>query len=282
MEGLILVSLHIAPDTLPLNYCHTNLGLPPQNGQEAKSAAKWHSDSVQYVLVIMLCDTSQMEGGELLVAAIEDHKAREMVETPEGVERQLAKDKMLRVRYPGEGWAIFMQGAKFYHAVAPVKSCHPDHPRLSVVNSYQSLRLASAPDYSIGEYYASVDPLWLSWREYLSHKAWRANEILKYAYQGSLQVRGKPTPGTQLGSLAKSMQGWIADSEKDREEGLKLLDLAIKELEQAREVMAGTKGEGYMKPFQGEGSWETLVGNPFEYLLKAGTAAHAGQVKGNL
>ncbi|KAI9019651.1 hypothetical protein DFJ74DRAFT_673932 [Hyaloraphidium curvatum] len=268
----------VAPDSIPLNYMHTNLGLPPAPGAPARSAAAWHSDSVQYVLVIMLCDTSQMVGGELEVVAVGKDKAREDVEMNDEAIAKLPADKIIKVKYPGEGWCIFMQGARFYHQVAPVISCHPDHPRLSVVNSYQSLRLASAPDYSIGEYYGRVDPPWLSYREYLMHCAWRSNEILKLAYNGP-----KPAPlGTSAG-LGRAMSSWLADAEKDRDDAMQLLDRAIGELEKCREVLRKTRPTGFVPPFVEEGGEERLRGNPYEYLLgKSGKEEGKAPMRGRI
>ena len=94
---------------------------------------QWHLDSVPYVLVLLLSDSRDLVGGKLMVALLGDpcetiDKINLGLISPEDIEE---------VEYPGAGYAIFMQGSKIAHAVSAVTAAR--EPRMTVVNSYQSL-----------------------------------------------------------------------------------------------------------------------------------------------
>lgn len=116
------------PHDMPMNIAHVNVG---QIGNE-RNVDEWHLDSVPYVMVVLLSDATEMQGGELQVARLRDpHEALEKIRTG-----RIDPSMIDTVNYPGPGYAIFMQGSYIAHSVTPVRSAR--EPRLSLVNSYQN------------------------------------------------------------------------------------------------------------------------------------------------
>lgn len=56
----------VAPQTMTMNISHTNVG----RAGTGKAVDKWHVDSVDYVLIIILSDLTDMKGGELRVLQV--------------------------------------------------------------------------------------------------------------------------------------------------------------------------------------------------------------------
>jgi len=99
-----------------------------------KDVDKWHFDSVDYVMVLILSNMDGMVGGELEVyneslGSPEDTKAMARQGGP-------PRDKVKTVSYQKSGWAIFAQGSKIMHRVAPVLAA--SEPRISFVFSLMS------------------------------------------------------------------------------------------------------------------------------------------------
>ena len=142
---------------------------------------QWHMDSVPYVMVILLSDATDMEGGELLVARLGDpHKALEMIRN-ETIDPKLID----RVNYPGPGHAIFMQGSQIAHAVTPVVRAR--EKRLTCINSYQSLNPFSK-DCTVYKTFTTMDgdaPQY----EFARNVAWRVQGQLDYLLHRVLNGR---------------------------------------------------------------------------------------------
>jgi hypothetical protein len=115
--------------TMPMNYSQINVGLI--GGDRPVDA--WHVDSVDYVMVVMLSDSRDMDGGRLEVVMRPTAEALELMEIRKG---KLLESELMNVKYPAAGWACFMQGCKMLHHVTPVKSAR--EPRLTLINSYVS------------------------------------------------------------------------------------------------------------------------------------------------
>jgi hypothetical protein len=163
----------IYPHTMGMNIGHTNFSIP---GSKAP-VDQWHTDSVDYVLIIILSDTTDMEGGKLNVVQYPDcsdsagglfHKLK-----TEGV----PEDLMETVEYPGAGFAIFMQGSKILHRVTAVTSAK--EPRISYVNSYVS-RDVFDEDKTRFQTFKHQDPEHVTFVEFARHKAWRIHGQLDY------------------------------------------------------------------------------------------------------
>lgn len=55
--------------SMPMNISHTNIGAASRGDRPVD---KWHTDSTDYVMVVMLSDVSDMEGGDLRVLQMAD------------------------------------------------------------------------------------------------------------------------------------------------------------------------------------------------------------------
>jgi len=157
----------VGPHDMGMNLSQVNFG---EIGGGVVNA--WHLDSVPFVMVILLSDHRDMEGGELLVARLGDpHKALEMIRAD-----TIDPAMIDRVNYPGAGYAIFMQGSQIAHAVTSVTAAR--ERRLTCVNSYQSLNPFSL-DRTVYRTFSSSDgdapPF-----EFARHVAWRVRGQLDY------------------------------------------------------------------------------------------------------
>ena len=88
-----------------------------------------------------------------------------------------------RVKYPGPGWAIFMQGSKMCHGVTPVKEAK--EPRLTLVQSLQSCNPFAE---ALTRYRLTKvqDPSDAAKGEIGRHYAWRAAGKLDYLIKKGL------------------------------------------------------------------------------------------------
>lgn len=197
-------NIDIAAHPLTTNYSQINFGDPPKDAATAGVPAdRWHLDSVDYVLVIMLSDG--FEGGELLVSNMDPNQAMEKVKMD-----TLPDELTSRVKFT-PGYGVFMQGSRIAHAVAPLTGGVA--PRISVVNSYVSrdaLRVDRPSIYNslaINHSPATYNP------EFLRHVAWRC-----------------------MGKLDYLVKNPNFDSPQDGED---LLDLVIEQLSMAKRLMKG-------------------------------------------
>jgi len=194
----------IWPHDMHMNIAQINFG---EIG-DARKVDQWHLDSVPYVMVLILSDTTDMVGGELQVARIPDeHEALRQVQ-------QNAVDERLidTVQYPGAGYAILMQGSRIAHAVTPVLAAR-EH-RLTLINSYQSLD-PFAPSKTVYRTFKVMDPHDVHPSEIARHYAWRVQ--------------------CQLSHLIRNpMWG-------DKDAIMRLLEKAAEELEHVRTLVKGEK-----------------------------------------
>ena len=145
----------------------------------AKKVDQWHLDSVPYVMVILLSDATDMQGGDLQVARLPDADI---------ALKQLKNDAIDPsnidvVNYPGPGHAIFMQGSRIAHGVTPVMFAR--EPRLTLVNSYQSANPFAEPKTAYRTFKVQ-DPLDTAPAEVGRHYAWRVRGKLDYILEKGL------------------------------------------------------------------------------------------------
>jgi hypothetical protein len=150
-------------------------------------------DSVDYVLVIILSDITDMVGGDLRVLQMPDASGNTFHKLQaDGVPEALIETVRCALsyslmaictnmviclyRYVGPGYGIFMQGSKILHTVSEVLSAR--EPRLSLVNSYMSCRpfLPDRTKYSTFH----LDGPGILPVDYARHKCWRVGGQLKY------------------------------------------------------------------------------------------------------
>lgn len=132
----------------------------------------WHLDSCDYVMVVLLSNATDMEGGELQVVRMADeNEALRLIKAD-----AIPTDLIDTVQYPGPGWAIFMQGSKIAHGVTPVLKALED--RMVLVVSYQS-RDIMKEDKTVWKTFKIQDPPERSNAEFVRHVTWRARGQLE-------------------------------------------------------------------------------------------------------
>ena len=163
----------VAIHTMTMNISHTNVG----KIATGRPVDKWHTDSVAYVLIIILSDLTEMEGGTLRVLQMPDATGDTFKQlTIKGVPSDLVEV----VRYTGAGYAVFMQGSKILHTVDAVLKAR--EPRISLVNSYMTLRPFEIDKtrYSTFTKEGFDDRDDILPVEFARHKAWRTAGKMQY------------------------------------------------------------------------------------------------------
>lgn len=157
-----------------MNISHTNVG---EIGT-GRAVDKWHTDSVDYVLVVVLSDLTDMKGGALQVVQKPDANDG----TFENLQKKGIPPELIETIKYSEGmpgYAILMQGSKILHTVNEVLA--GKEARISLVNSYAPNRPfaydrtkyhSHRDGFCDGESIASV--------EFARHKAWRIQGQMKY------------------------------------------------------------------------------------------------------
>lgn len=163
----------LTPHSMTRNISHTNIGKPAYG----KPVDKWHTDSADYALVIILSDLTDMEGGELRVLQCPDASGSE-----KGIFKTLQtngvpEDLIETIKYTGPGYAILMQGSKILHTVNEVFKAK--EPRISLVNSYMTCR-SFMPDMTRYSTFVDDDGIELLSLEYSRGKAWRIKGQMDY------------------------------------------------------------------------------------------------------
>lgn len=188
----------LAVHTMTLNAGHTNVGKPDPTGRPVD---KWHTDSVDYVLVVVLSDFEGMEGGRLKVLQEPDASGSRFAEL---LTAGVPDCKVERHRYPGAGYGIFMQGSKILHAVEGVTQAK--EPRYSVVTSFMS-RDVFAKDltrYHTFTQHGFGDRMDVVPVEYARHKAWRIQGQMDYILNKVPFGRGPASSGPGLAALLRA------------------------------------------------------------------------------
>ena len=88
-------------------------------------------DSVGYVLVVLMSDTTDMVGGQLQVLTRD--RSENAVEILNSQTDSYTPSEILTVEYGQAGRGVFMQGSHIFHQVNSVES--GPRPRISLVNS---------------------------------------------------------------------------------------------------------------------------------------------------
>jgi hypothetical protein len=188
----------------------------------------WHTDSQPYVLVIILSDIEEMQGGSMRVLQMPDASGEMFKElTIKGVPEDLVEEMC----YGRAGNACFMQGSKILHTVEAVLKAR--EPRISLVNSYMSLR-PFAPDptrYATFTQAGFKDETRIVSLEFARHKAWRAKGKMQYvldqipfsgksSYTSSELANIFEEAAAELQRAADQISGKIDDNAKWLDPGL--------------------------------------------------------------
>jgi hypothetical protein len=94
--------VRLLPTALQLNYSTVNVGYA--TGQNVDS---FHCDSVPYVLILLACDMSQTDGGELQLMERDPKEAFKLIEQYKG---NLPTEIIRPIDYLGSNSCVFMQG----------------------------------------------------------------------------------------------------------------------------------------------------------------------------
>ena len=223
---------HITPHGMSSNLSQVNFG---EIGAGVK-VDQWHLDSVPYVMVLLMSDATDMVGGELQVARIpgDPRVALSAVQS-----NKVDPAFIDTVKYPGPGYAIFMQGSRIAHGVTPVLSAREN--RLTVVTSYQNCDVFAEDRtvYRTFRLMADAEGKEMAPFEYGRHVAWRVSGQLdhllnKANYFGWSRRHGLADALQQAADELTRARRYILDEEEESlpyntgDEQKKMVDEAAK------------------------------------------------------
>jgi hypothetical protein len=191
--------------SMPFNISHTNIG----KIGAGRPVDKWHTDSTDYVLVIMLSDQTDMVGGDLRVLQMPDaSNDASNISTFQRLQRDGVPEELIEtVKYAKAGYGIFMQGCKILHTVSEVMSAR--EPRWSLVNSFKSTRVFGQPDKTRYTLFAEDEGADIATVDFARHKAWRVGAQLDFIRNNAAYDSTKLTPADIseiLRNAAKELQ----------------------------------------------------------------------------
>jgi trimethylamine monooxygenase len=165
------------PHGVLMHGAQINFGVGTANGGSDRPVDDWHLDSVPYVLVVLLSDAAEFEGGETKIARY--RKAEDAVQDIKN--KAIPNELVETLRLPGAGYAMLMQGSKVPHKIMPVTK----GLRLSLVNSYMS-RDVFEEDRTFYRLSKIQDPGHVHPVEIARHYAWRVQGQLDYLLQENM------------------------------------------------------------------------------------------------
>eukprot|EP00960_Hanusia_phi_P076889 768626-Hanusia_phi.AAC.7 len=187
----------LAGEPISLHAHGMNLGSRHTNFGEVGGVAaeKWHVDSVDYVLIVMLSDTEGMEGGDLQLylpqGAADAQTCWDKLST-----NSASKDDILSLKFPSAGYATLVQGSKIFHTVSPLLAAKG--PRVTLVNSYTSNNVFKPDSTRFSSYKdAFLDPPDVVDLEFSRHRAARAMGQLEHILVNATW----DTPAAELASV---------------------------------------------------------------------------------
>jgi hypothetical protein len=163
------------PHDAVMGQAHTNVGVVG-NG---KAVDQWHTDSVDYVCIIIVSDTTNMKGGELQILQLADATGTTFDKLKlHGIPKELVGS----VNVPSAGHCLFVNGSKLLHSVSPVRE--GVEARHSVILPF-SVRNVFAPDLTRLDPFRHQfgDPEHIADLEYARHKAWRVRGQMKFVIE---------------------------------------------------------------------------------------------------
>ncbi|CAF0788546.1 unnamed protein product [Brachionus calyciflorus] len=210
------------------NYSHFNIGVPGSG----KKVDHWHLDSVGFVMVAILSDCENMKGGDLQVLKRDrDWSAIDLLNSQND---DYTPEEILTVKYPGPGYAVFMQGSHIFHHVTSVKEA--TEPRISLIHSYM-VSNCFEEDSTKFSTFKGLDPEHISFMEFARLFAWRSSEMLDELINR--------TDFDEANSQDRKN-----DRSKGKEKALSIFKMAIDELTNAYSLLNGEKDDtiGYIDP----------------------------------
>jgi len=180
------------PHSCAMNHAQTNVG----RVGSGKAVDQWHVDSVDFVCIILVSDTTHMKGGEIQILQMGDATGSFFDDLKL---RDIPAELVESAAAPAAGHCLFVRGSKLLHSVKPVEEAPED--RHSVIMSYTS-RNVFTPDLTRLDplRFQLGDPRNVADLEYARHKAWRVHGQMEY-------VMDRVGFGTPTAVLAEHLRG---------------------------------------------------------------------------
>ena len=162
-----IANIKLQPHTIPHQLGHINYN-PLERG---KNIDKWHTDTLRYDYVLFVTDPNKVEGGEFEYFLGTKNQMEDL--HLKGL--KIPNDKIISLKPPGPGYAVFLHGNMIVHRAKGIDS---EGERITLVNGYVAKDLIQNPDFTNFEESYLADPKHVGTAEYAKHTALIAKEHL--------------------------------------------------------------------------------------------------------
>jgi hypothetical protein len=124
----------------------------------SKNVDQWHRDVVSFDFVLMVSDPRPMKGGRFEYFAGPVEEGRELLANGSG----LPEERVVKVEFPGAGWAVLQQGHRVLHRAARLEERYPritmvgsywtPHPAIADPTDVRTMRKADGPEIALVEW----------------------------------------------------------------------------------------------------------------------------------
>ena len=162
-----IANIDLQPHTIPHQLGHINYN-PLKKGVNTD---KWHTDTLRYDYVLFATNLERVEGGEFEYFL----GTKNQMESLHNNNLKIPKDKIISLKPPDSGYAIFLHGNMVVHRAKGIDS---EGERITLVNGYVAKDLIKNPDFTNFQESYLTEPKHVGTAEYTKHTAFIAKEHL--------------------------------------------------------------------------------------------------------
>ena len=162
-----IANIDLQPHTIPHQLGHVNYN-PLKKGVNTD---KWHTDTLRYDYVLFVTDPNKVKGGEFEYFLGTKNQMGDL----HAKNLKIPEDRIVSLKSPGPGYAIFLQGNMVVHRAKGIQS---EGERITLVNGYVAKDLIQNPDFTNFEESYLADPKHVGTAEFTKHTAFIVREHL--------------------------------------------------------------------------------------------------------
>jgi hypothetical protein len=195
-----IANIELQPHTIPHQLGHVNYN-PLEKGVNTD---KWHTDTLRYDYVLFATDPNKVEGGEFEYFLGTKYEMEELYS--KGL--KIPPDKIISLKPPGSGYAVFLHGNMVVHRA---KGIHSEGERITLVNGYVAKDLIKNPDFTNFEESYLTEPKHVGTAEFAKHTAFIAKEHLNKCLNDTTFSEDKEKYIKELNDVSKILNDAIND-----------------------------------------------------------------------
>ena len=190
-----IANIELQPHTIPHQLGHINYN-PLERGVNTD---KWHTDTLRYDYVLFVTDPNKVVGGEFEYFL----GTKNEVENLHKNSLRIPADKIISLKPPGPGYAVFLHGNMLVHRAKGINS---KGERITLVNGYIAKDLITNPDFTNFEESYLADPKHIGTTEFAKHTAFIAKEHLNKCINDNVFSEDREKYIKQLNDTSKILK----------------------------------------------------------------------------